>query len=191
MEAIGAYLFDHLTESIQLNNEFKEYFKNIDASEMIDMQYMISNNLKMNGTLILPTNNGKVKNLNSTFSNCQKISVIDLSKINTENVTTISSTFSYCKALIKIVGVIDLKASSSISSMLGYSEAGAPTLLEEVFNGLNMSFCPKLKKECLVYLLENAVVTTVTRTINMGPSNTAKLAPEELAVGTNKGYTIS
>ena len=105
MEAIGAYLFDHLTESIQLNNEFKEYFKNIDASEMIDMQYMISNNLKMNGTLILPTNNGKVKNLNSTFSNCQKISVIDLSKINTENVTTISSTFSYCKALIKIVGV--------------------------------------------------------------------------------------
>lgn len=112
---------------------------------------------------------------------------------NTIKVSNVAYMFSNTKNLVGIEGTIDI---SDVNNNLQYMFIGC-SKLEKVYiknlngSGLKISESTNLKKEYLVYLLENAIVSETTRTINLGSTNLAKLTAEEIAVGTNKGYTIS
>lgn len=61
-------------------------------------------------------------------------------------------------------------------------------------NGLNLSPCAKLQKECLVALLNILVDktgTTGTWTVTLGETNLAKLTDEEKAIATDKGWILA
>lgn len=114
-------------------------------------------------------------------------------KLPNIKVSNISYAFSNTVNLIEIDGAIDV---SEISDNLQYMIISC-SKLEKIYiknlnaSGLKISESTNLKKEYLVYLLENAIASETTRTINLGSTNLAKLTAEEIAVGTNKGYTIS
>lgn len=136
-----------------------------------------------------------VTKYNYMFSGCASIQEIDISSFDTSGGINFIAMFSNCNKLKKINGVLNI-----INNGASYSVGGIFNNcndLEEVYvknlnmSGLRLNYSPKLKKECIVYLLENAVTTTGTRTITLGSTNLAKLTAEEIAVGTNKGYTIS
>lgn len=167
---------------------------NCNTSSVNSMQNMCagSNNLKKIFMRNLNLNNCNA--INSAFSSLKVLQEIDFSGTDTSHISTFLNFCNTCSALVRFKGILDVKSNTAnIANIFGNCSN-----LEEVYiknlnsSGLNLSGSPKLKKECLVFLLENAIATSSeTRTINMGPSNTAKLSPEELAVGTNKGYTIS
>ncbi len=112
---------------------------------------------------------------------------------NTVKVSNVSYMFSNTKNLVEINGIIDI---SDVNNSLQYMFISCSKLEQVYIKNLNsselkLSDSLNLKKECLVYLLENAIASETTRTINLGSTNLAKLTAEEIAVGTNKGYTIS
>lgn len=95
--------------------------------------------------------------------------------------------------LLHIKGIIDVKNVIQFNSMLSGSPNVQEIYLKNIDSvvGFDFSVCKNLIKNCLVFLLENAKFQNTTKTLKFGPENLAKLTAEEIAVGTNKGYTIS
>lgn len=62
------------------------------------------------------------------------------------------------------------------------------------FSGLNLTSCRSLEKESIVDMLNklaDVTAETDTYTLTLGATNLAKITAEEVAIGTNKGWTIS
>lgn len=105
----------------------------------------------------------------------------------------INNMFYSCSNLVEIEGIIDCTY-IAISMAYTFNKCSS---LEKVYiknlnnSGLKLSDSPNLIKECILYLFENAKTSTTTRTLIIGPENIAKMEDEELAIITNKGYTVS
>ena len=95
--------------------------------------------------------------------------------------------------LLHIKGIIDVKNVTQFNSMLSGSPNVQEIYLKNIDSvvGFDFSVCKNLIKNCLVFLLENAKFQNTTKTLKFGSENLAKLTAEEIAIGTNKGYTIS
>lgn len=62
------------------------------------------------------------------------------------------------------------------------------------FSGLKLTSCISLEKESIVDMLNklaDVTAETDTYTLTLGATNLAKITAEEVAIGTNKGWTIS
>lgn len=102
--------------------------------------------------------------------------------------------FYNCQKLKTVNGILDVQqqASSYDSSLFRYCYA-----LEEIrIKNLNQSaidfrYSNNLSVDSMVYLFENAIATANTWRIYIGPTNLAKLTPEQIAIATSKGYTLS
>lgn len=137
------------------------------------------------------------------FLGCSELEEITFPR-STAYVTRFSNVFNGCVKLKRINGTLSLSRISSTSylanpfSAITYNAKQYPatTLLEEVrISGLrvNMSFSSlvNLSHESLVYLINGlSNYTSGTHTLTIGSTNLAKLTEEEIAVGTNKGWTI-
>ena len=55
---------------------------------------------------------------------------------------------------------------------------------------LNINYWYSLSRESLLSLFDKLQETTVTRTVNIGKINRLKLNPEEIAIATQKGWTV-
>ena len=107
---------------------------------------------------------------------------------------SLSQTFYNDTNLVEIQGIIDV--SNIKNSNMSYTFRSSPNLEKVYIKGLNspglyLQMNTKLIKECLLYLFQNALQQTATRTLVLGPDNMAKCSAEELAIITNKGFTIS
>lgn len=105
------------------------------------------------------------------FRNSNKLEVLDLAGANKNasiNVSGVSAAFYQCTALRRIIGVLRLK--DDISSLAYIFDFCAN--LEEVYIGnlkrsLNISAASKFKKECLLYMIQNAAPTSaITITVH-------------------------
>ncbi len=181
------------------NTDFNERFQNINMKDITSLEYAFANSQASE----LDFSNkdlSKCKNLNYAFAQCSMLKTVDFTNCNlkpTQATMSFSQTGS-SRMLVSIKGTIDVEAIKNTNlTILNSNASSAPKNIEEIYlknftaPRIDLSLFSKLLHECLVFLLQNALETTTTRVINMGPDNTAKLTPEEIAVGTNKGYTIS
>lgn len=129
-----------------------------------------------------------------TFANCFFSSFFRKIKLpNIIKPSNISSTFQNCSNLIKIEGIIDCSnVNTSVSATFSSCAKLEEVYLKNLNNtGLKLDSCTNLKKECILYLFENAMQQTTTKTLTLGSTNLAKLTSEEIAIITNKGWTVS
>lgn len=155
------------------------------------------------------------ENYSSTFSNCKSLKTVYLKTNGTpavsdyifaqdEKLETITfdgefktinsnSMFLNCIALKNIIGVVDLSSHSySFSRILD----GTPSLETVYLKGLNADGLairsPFLKKECLLYLFENAIPSPegVTRRVYLANTLMNQLTQSEKEIIINKGYTL-
>lgn len=99
-----------------------------------------------------------------TFYNCQSLTRIE--GINASNVTDFSSAFYYCISLTTL-SMYGMKASFDIHWS---------TLME---------------RDELVNLINNLATVTSTRTLTLGSTLKSKLKDEDIAIATEKGWTIA
>lgn len=117
------------------------------------------------------TDTSKVTNMFNLFLDCQNLQGIE--NINFESVSNIKNMFVRCYSLSNINNISNIKIS-----------------------GINFSECKILSYDTLLRII-NALYDYVsegneeTHTITLGSTNLAKLTEEEIAVGTEKGWTIS
>ena len=131
-----------------------------------------------------------LKNLKGGFLN-----TYCLSKVELPSLTTISSAIFKTSAIEEFTFPETLTTFSGITS----SFSNCPNLRKLnlfegwKFSGLNLTSCRSLEKESIVDMLNKlADVTseTNTYTLTLGATNLAKITAEEVAIGTNKGWTI-
>lgn len=153
----GQGLFAYLPLVVQRKTEMISFIENLDTSNMIGFESMLTGNSNLieldlsawntinvinvyqmfSGCSNLTTlnlsnwNTIKLKTLSYMLNGCSKLELLDLTGWNTINTTTFYYMFP-CVRLVEIKGVIDLQSAQNITNMFGNNTSTACKLLETV-----------------------------------------------------------
>ena len=120
-------------------------------------------------------NTNNIKNLNFLFYNCSKITTIDLSSFDLTNATDMTNMFYNCRSLTDLQ-LPDLGHNQNCTS-------------------LDLTYCSALTKDSILFLFNNAFDRatagyTKAFTITLNATTKALLTEDEIAIATNKGFTV-
>lgn len=132
-----------------------------------------------------------LKILKGGFSNTHCLSEVELPSLTTINGSIFSSSaieeFTFPETLTTFSGVSNSFSNCPNLRKLNLFEGWK-------FSGLNLTSCRSLEKESIVDMLNKLADVTAesgTYTLTLGATNLAKITAEDVAIGTNKGWTIS
>lgn len=137
-------------------------------------------------------NKSNVTDMGYMFKNCSNLTELDLSDFDTSNVTNVTEMFYNCKNLVTINGILDFNNTSKTNSFI-MGCVNLETIYIKNFNtprNNNFSDCVKLSHESLVYWINNLKQSDTVKIITFGV-NLAKLTEEEIAIATEKNWTLS
>lgn len=152
----------------------------IDTSNVTDMNDMI---VECNSLSELPQfNTSKVIYMNNMIRNCAKL--VTIPQLNAGKVTNLTYNFYMLNALQNFGGLLNIGQAYLTTSSANYS---AYTY--------NLSSCEKLTHESLMNVINGlydiASAGIQSQQLVLGSKNLAKLTEEEIAIATNKGWTVS
>lgn len=125
---------------------------------------------------------------------CRETWGIKYVNINTANVTNFNETFN--SSGIQVIESLNMDKATSASNFIttSYALISINSVSNIKITGLNFSSCSKINHDTLIRIL-NALYdyseATSSHTITLGSTNLAKLTEDEIAIGTDKGWTIS
>lgn len=139
------------------------------------------------------TSNWTITSLGYCWSNCRRLQVLDISAwdVSSWNLTTFSNPISGCYSL----HTLKFPASMNINT-LGLS-IDATTFCLQTFNGIigsgnmNYSNAYNLTRQSLLNIIDKLPQVTSTKTLALGQHNKNKLTAAEIAVATQKGWTVT
>lgn len=160
--------------------------ESLNPSNVTNMSQMFSCMYDLTELDISMWDTQKVTNMSQTFNSCK--SLLTLSAVHADGVTSISYIFSGTTNLINFNGLINLGQAYSTTTSANYGNYK-----------LNLSACTKLTEESLINILNNlydiATKGCKTQQVVLGSTNLAKLTSEEginaLTQAQNYGWTIS
>lgn len=179
-----------------------------DTSKVTDMDYMFNNCQKLSEIKGIESwDTSKVTRMDYMFYSCQNLTSLDVSGWDTSKVTDMNYMFSYCKKLstLSTIKADNLKI-SSYGSPFG---ANDNTILSSwggfinLKNSWNGTYCvdklTALSHQSLVNIINglydfvgNGVTPTSSQgIIKFGSTHLARLTEEEIAIATNKGWTLT
>lgn len=150
--------------------------------------------------------------MNNMYTNCDEL--IEVPNINSEKCKQYGNMFYQCRKL-KTIGTINAESAIGIFYILRYCNAlenfGGLINLGKAFNsssvnynqyGLDLRDCKLLTHESLMNIINNLYDlnitydvanggTLATQQLNLTDVNIVKLTAEEIAIATNKGWTVS
>ncbi len=176
------------------NNKIYTYYPYIEHCPKFDTSNVTSASYMFNGCYNLVAvpviDVSSVASLSYAFKDCYSLTVLDVSNWDTSSVTDLSYVFYHCYSLTNIIGTLNL---ISITSAQSIPFIGMYSLKEiNVQNlGRSVSFTnsSKLSYTSIMYMINNAKTVT-NQTLALGSVNLAKLTDEEIAIATNKGWTL-
>jgi surface protein len=168
---------------------------------------------------IVKLNTSNITSMNQMFISCENLTSLDLSDFDTSNVTNMYMMFRYCENLISLEGLNnwDISNVTDMSNMFQYcnsltsldlsnwdisnvtNKAGmfndCPSLIDfkapkNINDYMDISASTKLTHESLMSIINNLATITLRITLTLGPTNLAKLTDEEIAIATQKGWTV-
>ena len=130
--------------------------------------------------------------MNSMFYSCNRLKLLDVSNFNTSNVKHISGMFFYD------IELIDLYLNFDVSSVKNFDYIftldNKLTNVVGKFEGtkydLDLASCPLTAASAMVFINGLATVTT-TRTLKLSATTYDSLTPEQIAIATAKGWTVT
>ena len=124
----------------------------------------------------------------NTFNGCKNIN--DIEFINSSVCTNFNHMFNTCY-VVKSLDMIDFNNVSTLTAVLGsMSSLYNCTFANISGTGLNVS-ATTLNRESLLSLLKALQETTTTKTITLGATRKAQLSDEDIAIATDKGWTVA
>ena len=152
----------------------------LDTSKVNTMSYMFGSCTRL--TTISQLDTSSVTNMAYMFSECIRLATIP--QLNGEKITILSGAFSNCKLLENFNGIINLGQGYLTTQSANYSNYK-----------LILSNSTKLTHDSLINVINN-LYDIKTKGVKpqqlvLGSTNLAKLTAEEVAIATNKGWTVS
>ncbi len=176
----------------------------LDTSKVTEMNDMFTNCTSLITIPLL--NTAKAPQMQRTFYNCTSLTSIP--QLNTGNVTSFYCCFQSCKNLTDIPLLDATKASymvqvfsdtPKLTNFGGFKDLGKAygTTQSTNYNSykLELNWSPNLTHDSLMNVINN-LYDIKTKGCNaqqlvLGSTNLAKLTAEEIAIATNKGWTVS
>ena len=158
----------------------------IDTSNWVSISYLFYYCYRL---LEIPKiNTDKTINMEKTFYWCSDIKKIP--ELNAENVTNTKEMFYYCSNLVDFGGLINIgksftKATNNYSVYVFDLSKSNLLTHDSLMNVINNLYDLNLS-----YDVANGG-TLYTQSLILGNANKAKLTADEIAIATNKGWTIS
>ena len=153
-------------------------------------------------TLDLSTwSTSNVEYMNYQFEYCSKITTLDLSTWDTSNVADMRNMFLNCSGLTELdLSNWNLSNLREMGGMFYNCKSLTNLQLPDLghYNGtltLDLTSCSALTKDSVLYLFNNAFDRTAagygyTFTIKLNAKTKALLSEDEIAIATNKGFTV-
>lgn len=151
----------------------------LNAPKLISTADMFGTCKELTSVIINSPSNPELTDISYMFDTCNKLTDIDLSNFDISNVSSIFYMFLRCSALVnlKLKGIGEYSGTSS--------------------NGLTLDLtpCAALSKDSVLYLFNNAfdrkaAEYTKAFTIKLNATTKALLTDDEIAIATNKGFTV-
>lgn len=130
---------------------------------------------------------------NSAFLNCSNLISLNMSKYATPvGVTLLDSMFKGCNSLTSLdLSNFDTSAVTNMSYMF-YNCAYLIDFVSCVFRtSIDFSACTNLSHDSLMSIINNLAEVTTTRKLTLGTKNKGKLTSDEIAIATEKGWTVA
>ena len=185
-----SYMFYSCSKLISLD------LSSFDTSNVTNMNYMFGYCSSLTSIDVSNFDTSNVTKMNNMFSTCNKLISLDVSHFDVGNVTDMNYFVYSCKALISL----DL-SNWDISKVTGaYNLASAfdycPSLVDfyppkNINANMTVSNSIALSHDSLMRIINNLMTTTSTKTLTLGATNLAKLSSDEIAIATNKGWTLA
>ncbi len=200
-------LLEKLAQRMPTGHHYDGYFSALDVYES-PMRYLTYNDLLAHDF----SDTEEATSMTDTFANCRMLEAVPF--FNTSNVTLMSRMFYNCRLIetiplfdtgkvtdmgrmfyhcdnLKVIPALDVSNCVGMANMLDYC-----TKLEEIHMigikaNLKISESTRYTRTALVEVLNNLQVVLDTKQLVIGSTNLAKLTAEDIAIGTNKGWTIS
>ena len=191
---------------------------NFNTANVTNMSHMFEGCRKLKKIDLSNFDTSKVTNMNSMFNNCREVEEIKVSNFDTSNVTNIGGMFNMYSSPIETLDLssFDLSNVNVSSSFLlnlsklvdlisfrnlgkGYTQKSA----NHSNHTLDLSTDRLLSHDSLIDVITNGLYdlnftydvanggTLYTQKLILGGTNLAKLTAEEIAIATNKGWTVS
>ena len=166
----------------------------LDTSNVTDMSNMFEDCDSLTTIPLLDTSNAT--DMNYMFGSCNKLQSIP--QFDTAKVVNMDYIFVSCSSL-QSIPQLDCGNVTSMNAFLGYSNINTLTDLGG-FKDLKISIsefldkAPNLTVESLMNVINNVYDLTANglsgKKLKFGQTNLDKLTPEQIAVATNKGWTL-
>ena len=180
----------------------------INTPNLVDMSYMCYNCSQLQSFPHIDTSN--VTLMKQTFQYCEKLTTIPaldtsqvtemssmfrnsglvtLPALNTARLSTTSSMFNTCTNLKEVLG-LDMTRVTATDTMFMSCSNLETCYLKGLKNHISLGDSPKLSKESVLYLFNNAQTVSSTKTISLHADVFAKLTDAEIATATEKGFSV-
>ena len=149
---------------------------NFNTSNVTSMKYMFNSGTSLETLDLSHFNTSKVTTMENMFSVCSGLTDLDLSSFDLTNVTNMTNMFWSCTSLTNLQ-LNDLGHNQSCTS-------------------LDLTHCSALTKDSILYLFNNAFDRSAAEytkafTIKLNATTKALLTEDEIAIATNKGFTVA
>lgn len=189
--------------------DFTIFAEDIDTSEVANMTYMFASCYDLENLNLSNFNTSKTTRMTNMFDNCLKLKSLNLgANFNTTKVNNMSFMFNACPKLeaipkLNASGITTISSfctgSTELVDLGGLENLGQAysTTQSANYNAyrLNLSTNNKLTHESLMNVINNlydiATKGCKAQNLQLGAENIAKLTEEEIAIATEKGWTVS
>lgn len=181
----------------------------LDVSHVTDMSRLFNGCSSLTNIDISEWVTSSVTNVSGMFASCRAIETIDVRNIDTSKATNMASMFQSCDNLKTIQCNLDFSAcldvrtifssSSKLENLGTLSNIGKAflTTVSSNYNKytFNIATCGNLTHDSLMNIINGlydiASAGVRTQDLVLGATNIAKLTADEIAIATNKGWTVS
>lgn len=168
----------------------------LDTSNVIQMCNMFYNCTSLTEVDLRGLDISSVTDMDYMFYNCSNLTEIDLRGLDISNVTRMEGMFKNCENLVTVNGILDFSNVGRTTDLFVSCNNLETIYIKnlKVPRGTVLRDCVKLSHASLVYLINNLEDNTLSssvKTITLGSINLAKLTEEEIAVATEKNWTLS
>ena len=163
-----------------------------DTSEVKDMSYMFRSCINLTSLDLSGWKTYNVTDMNNMFIACSNLINLDVSGFDTSKVTNMSYMFQNCRGLTSLdLSGWDTGKVTNMSNM--FSGCSGLTSLDSMMNiSTSLSLSDTiLDVSSLLDVIDNLATLTSTKTLTLDTVLLAKLTAEQIAVATNKGWTVA
>ena len=156
-----------------------------DTSKVTNMYSMFGSCINLKS--IPQYNTSNVTDMNGIFSNCRSLSSVPL--LNMSKVADLTNAFNDCRVLTLIPEFNVINCTNFKNTFYNCIKLKS-VLMKNIMASLDLSASTHFERANLVTVLNNLGTPTTTQTLTIGSTNLAKLTEEDIAIATQKNWTL-